>query len=197
MKKSQTTRRWMLAVACIALTCLVFALCIPPRQPSYNGHPLSYWLNELPISYAIEPSTSRGMGMWLTKFERMDMGGRHYGSQNEKPNDSISAIRQIGTKGLPFIISRIKRHQSPIKGWIQRCALKLGIKRALFAEPDIEVERGQALTALLALPTLPPDVVAELSKLSKSNTNSIGLSASYVIMANTNGELKSMATRYK
>ena len=62
------------------------------------------------------------------------------------------------------------------------------MKRSLF--PDPEFERMQAVTALLALGSLPPEATRELRSLSSRGTNSMARSAGFVLGANTNTQLR-------
>src|ERR1700692_112227 len=106
MTKTQKKRRWMRAGACIVVTGLVVTLWIETRQPSYNGHPISYWFNQLPLTGVfVQGAITNGVFvqgaitnvMWFSDVVRSS--GRTYGAQREKANDSISAIRHMGTNG--------------------------------------------------------------------------------------------------
>ena len=120
--------------------------------------------------------------------ERMDEGDRHYGSQHGKPGEAVAAIKEIGADGLPLILHKLGRKNQPVVRWIQSCAFKCGVKYPFFANPDMQ--RAQAVTALLALPSLPDGALDQLQKLSSNPTNSIGVSARFGLMANTNSDLK-------
>jgi hypothetical protein len=187
MPMKHIKRVGLLTGACLAIAVLAAVLCFGSKQPMYSGHPLGYWFNELPMTFV-------GAGT-VGSAEQMDEGGRKYGSQRERPGVSVTAIRDIGTRGLPYFIRKLERLETPIEHWAQTCASKCGVKRLLF--PNREVQRAQAVTALLALGPLPPDAISKLHVLSKNNTNRVGLSAAYLLRASTNTSFKIVTTRYQ
>ncbi len=148
-------------------------------QPACGDHPISYWFKELPPTCVWANSVT-----WAGTVEAR---GRKYGIQSERPDASLAAIRTIGAKGLPFILRKLSRQQTPVMRWTEWCAAKCGVKRSIF--PDPEFERMQAVTALLALGPLPPEATRELRTLSSSGTNSIARSAAFVLGADTNAQL--------
>jgi hypothetical protein len=187
MPTKHIKRVGLLTGACLAIAVLVSVLCFGSKPPLYSGHPLGYWFNELPMTFV-----SAGT---VGSAEQMDEGGRKYGSQREKHGVSLAAIRNIGTQGLPYLIRKLERRETPIEHWAQTCAFKCGAKRLLF--PNREVQRAQAVTALLALSPLPPDAISKLRFLSKNSTNSVGLSAAYLLRASTNTSFNIVTTRYQ
>jgi hypothetical protein len=159
---------------------VVISLFIYLEQPACGNHPISYWFNELPPTSVWAGSvTSAGM---------VEVRGRKYGIQRERPKASLAAIRTIGAKGLPFILGKLNRQETPAMRWAEWCAAKCGIKRSIFPNP--EYERMQAVTALLALGSLPPEATRELRSLSSRGTNSIAQAAGFVLGANTNAQFK-------
>jgi hypothetical protein len=187
MLRKHIKRVGLLTGACLAIAVLASALCSDSKPLLYSGHPLGYWFNELPMTFV-----SAGT---VNSVEQMDAFGSKYGSQRERPGVSVAAIRNIGTQGLPFLIRKLERRETPIERWAQTCAFKCGVKRLLF--PNREVQRAQAVTALLALSPLPPDAISKLRVLSKNNTNSVGLSAAYLLRASTNTSFNIVTTRYQ
>lgn len=159
---------------------IVISLFIHLEQPGCGNHPISYWFNEL-------PPTSVWAGS-VTSVGMVEVRGRKYGIQREKPKATLAAIQTIGAKGLPFILRKLNRQQTPVMRWAEWCAARCGIKRSIF--PDPEYERMQAVTALLALGSLPPEATRQLRSLSSNGTNSIARAADFVLGANTNSQLK-------
>ena len=169
----------LLAGLCLGAA-VVISLFIHLEQPGCGNHPISYWFNELPPT-----SVSAGS---VTSVGTVEVRGRKYGIQRERPKATLAAIRTIGAKGLPFILRKLNRQQTPVMSWAEWCAAKCGMKRSIFPDPDYE--RMQAVTALLALGPLPPEATRQLRSLSSSGTNSIAQAAGFVLGANTNAEIK-------
>jgi hypothetical protein len=164
----------------IFLAALVFYLCIHLKQPAYGGYPLEYWFNKL-------SPTIVSAGSIMTA-DQMSMGGRTYGSQRESQNTSRSAIQNISTNGLPFLMQKLAKHEAPLANLVQLWLSKCGVRRSLF--PSAEIERGQAVTALLALSPLSPETISKLRILSKESGTSVGQSAAYLLRASTNTSFK-------
>jgi hypothetical protein len=121
--------------------------------------------------------------------------GRTYGSSRVQPTACLSAVRRIGTNGVPFLMRKLSR---PHFAWSDRfytLADRLGITRALFADP--EMERGQATTALLALPSLPDEALKQLRQWSDKANSAIGPSAAYILKAQTDQQLKKVIAKYQ
>jgi hypothetical protein len=180
MRMTCRKRLGLLAGLCLGAVALVVSLFIHFEQPACGNHPISYWFKEL-------PPTSVWAGS-VTCAGMVEARGRKYGIQSERPDASLAAIRAIGAKGLPFLLRKLNQQQTPVMRWTEWCASKCGIKRSIF--PDPEFERMQAVTALLALGSLPPEATRELRSLSSRGTNSIARSAGFVLGANTNAQLK-------
>ncbi len=183
MRKPQLKNLGPLVASCLVLIGIGVVVHEGLREPSHGGRTLSYWFNQLPLTFPSGGSRRESM-----KLESMDLEGRKYGSQSEKPAAAIEAVRAIGSKALPFLLQKLQRQQRPVTKWIQICASKCGMKRALF--PNIEMERAQAVTALVSLSPLPPDTVARLHKLSDGRTNKVAFAAGYILVANTNSNLR-------
>jgi hypothetical protein len=187
MQKKQVKLRWLMGGVCVTALCLVIILSFSSSEPRYNGHRLYYWFNELPLTIVA------GGGCFAC--QQLTVNGRTYGSQKESPSITLRAIQQIGTNGLPFIFSKLQRRDNAVTVWFQNCLRRCGFKRSLFPNPQLE--RGQAVTALLVLLPLPPSAFSQLSTLSKNNTNAVGLSAGYVLNATTDSNLVDMIARFR
>jgi hypothetical protein len=166
----------LFAAVVSGLFVLVIAFGLSSRQPSYRGHSLEYWFHRLPLILVV--STNQ-----VAYSSQVHMPGRDYGSRYEEADQAVLAIEAIGTNGLPFILGKLQYQQAPMQRWVQVLAWRCGLKRMLF--PVQEFERGQAVRALVTLAPLPPDAVLQLCHLSQ-NTNSVGLSAAYVLKVNAN-----------
>ena len=158
---------------CLIVAALAVRLSRTAQVPAYNGRPLGDWFHELPVT-SIRP------GLVMTS-QSVTLLGRTYGNSQVQPRESLSAIQRIGTNGIPFLMQKLSWAGFPCSKQLYAIALRAGMKRALFADP--ELERGQAATALLALPSLPESAVERLRKLSSNTNSNIGATAAYILNA--------------
>src|ERR1039458_1584213 len=92
-------------VAAVVLACLAVAVLVavfwPARQPAYSGHPLSYWFKRLPeLSGNLNAEFSEKVSM-VSSFGIPDTRA------------ALTAIHNIGTNGLPFLIRKLDRSLPP------------------------------------------------------------------------------------
>ena len=156
----------------------------PSAEPLYDGRPLSYWFHELPITMVrVPPGGVRG----TISAESVVIRGRRYGALKEKSHLTITAIQKMGTNAIPFLFGKLEHRQSPMTKPIEWCASKCRIKKSVFA--NVEIERAQSITALLALEPLPGNVIDRLQEL-RIGTNTISYSAAYIFDAATNETMR-------
>lgn len=166
----------LLGVAGIPAILLRGTIGSHPKLPAYGGHPLDYWLAQAPCSgVAWLTGGVRVVGITV----RVRRNGKTYGSTRESPERAIRAIQQIGTNGLPFLISMLRRHEIPLLGRAKKFLIQQGIMRA--PADDLVVRREQATTALLALRPLPPEWRSQILKLSTNAPNEVAASAQAVL----------------
>ena len=157
---------------CVALAVLGLATWIGyralhPPLPSYKGRSLNTWFEKLPSTFPSGPQfsvpilipTASGS---IIRGERVEKQGLLYGSTNQT-RDTLVAIKNIGTNGLPFLFMKFSRHESRGKKWLEKLAAWVGVRRPIFR--DVGIERAQALSGLLALCPLPPEAIAEVTQL--------------------------------
>jgi hypothetical protein len=176
MRLNLVKRVALLAGLCLVVCALamIFIFRSVPKEPVYDGHPISFWFNKLPLTMV------RSGGFVMSVDTLVDGGGRLYGVKSGLPNAAFKAIQEIGTNGLPFLIGKLSRRETPkFAQSIQLWAFQHGLKHSVLPNP--EIERAQAVTALLALKPLPPEAVAQIHQLSNNRTNPAALSAAYVL----------------
>ena len=134
-------------------------------RPSYQGKPLEYWFNQLPMT-RMGAAGSDAKAMLSDRWRCQAPSGavRKWGSWLETPQDSGNAIRGIGSNALAFYIRKVGRHIGAPELQIMKVARAVGFHGFLFQ--DAEPEREQAVTAFILLKPLPPLVVSELVALS-------------------------------
>lgn len=143
------------------------------QRTEYQGKPLSYWFNQLPLT-----ETQPG---WHSVIKTFSLGNLKYGSFQEKPEKAQEAICAIGTNALPFLFAKLEQPDSPIQRRIQSFASGIGIKHRFFSLPM--AERWQAVTALVYLRPLPDQSVRQLLALSTNADRRVADAASYVVTA--------------
>jgi hypothetical protein len=193
-ERSETSRRRLASrPGLYLLGGVIFAgalLCLRsmnrPDEPVYQGHPLGYWFHELPVTI-VQP------GRILT-CQSMATKGRLYGTNRVQPSECLAAIEKTGADGVPFLMWKLRRPKLPWSNWICDLAMRAGMAQAPFADP--EIERGQATTALLALPSLPERARRQLRELSKRKDD-VGVSADYILRAQTEMELRDIVSSYR
>jgi hypothetical protein len=168
-------------VASVGATVFIRQSC---NEVGYRGCSLGYWFHELPLTFVFP-----GRANCITKdnFTQPGLLGGPYGSQWIEPRDSISAVREIGTNGLPFLIRKLSRHNSSITAHVAAFALKWGIRRPLLT--NASMERAQAVTALVALSPLPDTAVEELRNMIRNKGINASLEVTFVVEAQTNTAL--------
>jgi hypothetical protein len=178
MPRTRSIAVWLLAGA-ISLAGLLCALDLAHQKqskPYYQGKPLEYWFNQLPMT------NIRGVGSNATVVQFSTLVSisasravKTYGGFLERPEASATAIRAMGTNALEFYLSKLTRHYGSIKSRVDRAARIVGFKGFLFE--SISPEREQAVTALILLKPLPPNVVSKLTLLSTNSNREISVAA--------------------
>jgi hypothetical protein len=170
---------WLLAgvISAAGLVCgLSVAHQLKPK-PSYQGKPLEYWFNQLPMTSISRAGFSASAVQYDHLLLRSPSGAvRKYGGWLEAPEASASAIRAIGTNSLAFYLGKLTRQVGPIESKIYKGARVVGFRGFLGVE-DVDWVRGQAVTALILSKPLPPEVVSELVTLSTDRNREIAAAA--------------------
>jgi hypothetical protein len=98
---------WLiLAVAIVICGILLLNTQTTRNEPSYGGHPLSYWLTELKTQHQQDRYYGHTMAFWMTG--NADPDAPYWDNTNAAGNAAEVAIRAIGTNALPLLIDRIK-----------------------------------------------------------------------------------------
>ena len=84
MCREMNRTQWAFAAGAMGILAAVLVLCsIGPKEPAYHGRSLSSWLEEWGESY------------------------------NDRTNPATIAIRAIGSNGVPILLARLAKEQSP------------------------------------------------------------------------------------
>jgi hypothetical protein len=181
--------------------CITALVGCKPKEPSFAGQPLGFWFHELPLtgpgpaSVPDMPIGSSNSLITMRTITAFGVFGGTYGAQRVKPAESIAAVRGLGTKALPFLVSKLSRPSLPLRPQVEALGFQCRIKQALFV--NRELERAQAVTGLLALPALPKITIEELRKLSRHPNADIASSARLVIEAQTEIGVKEVINEWQ
>jgi len=176
MTAKVSKRLGLIAVACLVVGALISALR-PAKQPSYDGEPLAFWFKRLPQvhyirTFAADPnaplsgkvSYAQPSSAAMISYGVMLSATTTASSTQDYPT-ALKAIRVMGTNALPFLLRKLEqRPPSSRLAWLRRSAAKWSVTAGLF--PDVGAERAQAVTGLLVLCPLPPEVLQKLRTLS-------------------------------
>jgi hypothetical protein len=190
MVTTKVSKRVGLLVAACLLSAALWAARWSSRIPSYGGQPLSFWLNQLPIVSVEGPSGSTLSRVNVVYSNPFFGGASGAGtSRAEDHRKALTAIRAIGTNGFAFLIQKLEQRppRSRFSKLAQRYAANLSLTQKFFpSAQQVEKERRQAVTGLLALCPLPPDAVERLRALSLDFQGPAWSLAGDVLRANEN-----------
>ncbi len=112
-----------------------------------------------------------------------------FGTWLEAPEVSKTAIQAIGSNGIAFYFSKLRQQQvGDLRNKIQELALTIGFRRFLY--PDVDAERGQAVTALILLKPLPDPAEQELLIMSTNGSAKIANAARCVLIREQTAKLR-------
>lgn len=142
-----------LAVAVVAG--LTFWVC--PREPTYEGKPFSYWVDQLPSTHFTPDA-----GMFSI----------HHATGREE--NAEKAVTELGGRCLPTLLRRLKSRDTALTR-LKTEVQSTGAKLHLWTYPpfgnDPFTRRGQAVTALILLGDTAKPILPELIKLAQTNSD--------------------------
>jgi hypothetical protein len=144
-----TRRKSVWAVAVLTLVTIgVWQAAFASREPRYQNHPFSYWLDRLPGYHDGE-----GWGSTVPDFIYADVQGDESAVRariTEVDRKSRTAVEMVGTNGLEVLLIRLRSRETPVKRFLHKWRNRfdiLGSARVLCAEE----RRGQAIEAFYVL----------------------------------------------
>jgi hypothetical protein len=90
-------RKYLIAVAVLGVALFslpAYQILHSPQEPTYNGRPLHFWLDQL---------------------VRSRMSGVPAVLDTDQTGEAQAAIRAIGTNAIPTLLRMVRAHDSPIK----------------------------------------------------------------------------------
>jgi hypothetical protein len=145
-----------LAVAVVAG--VVFAMW--PKEPVYEGKPLSYWLDQFPWVFVNSNSD-------ISESILVSSPSPRVGPAPQK------AVEALGAQCLPTLLHRLQTRDNAITGWKRRArgwAVILHLMRqGSLASLPADVKRGQAVLALVQLGDVAKPILPDVVSLAKSD----------------------------
>jgi hypothetical protein len=172
------TAAWVWAIAAVSVLVAAFW----PSKPAYSGHPLSYWFKRLPVlssDYSGNSAVSYSLKVSAVPSP-----------STADCSTALTAIRNIGTNGLPFLLRKLDRRPPPPRliRLLYRYTANWPIIWRTFTPPRTpsqeSQERGQAVAGLLVLCPLPPDAEQKVRALALEFDGPTWYQAGYVLKAN-------------
>jgi hypothetical protein len=176
------------AVIWVALLALVGVVTIIacPKEPSYNGKPLSYWLSQLPATVVSGHFIRQQFPqVYDTTQEAEADRERRRATRLEAGN----AVDVLGTNCVRALIARMGSTDSRTKLILRRYAMQFRVLARTDMAPAVQ-RRGQALTALLDLGTHAKSAVPDLLLLARSNSPEVRAGALCALRNVAPGEYK-------
>lgn len=175
---------WMALAVVLTLTCAAVVILAYLREPVYQGHPLSYWVDQLPARTMFFGNASLANSYHYANSFGTAPGGRDRFAEMyeraEMTKKASQAVDHIGEKGLPCLIARL-RHRDPafeIK-FIQWATRRGWIKPSIMRGAEFRSE--QAATALLMLGDRARGAVPALRVLATDKNPSVRVQARNVL----------------
>ncbi len=163
------------------------------REPSYRGHTLSYWLAGLEPTIITSDHEMKGWS--YPKFR--DMGAaKRWMTETENQRRELArrcsdVLAEADSECLPILLAQLtippRAQQKPVRspgGVLRQWAFTLGLvgSAPIVEEDHIEVQRGQALSAIVLLGNRATPLVPKLSQLAAAERqDAITRAASYAL----------------
>jgi len=153
---------WRIGIP-IVITVAALAIFLLPREPVYQGKPISYWFAALP-EVGIGVDDTRRESAWVC-----DRTSRRNRNCSRGELEAVMALRAIGTNSLPFILRQFEcssvtfpfnhpkligaaQHLARFDKWIEK------------TQTERAKAHGRAVTALLAIDSLPREAIAAMKE---------------------------------
>lgn len=140
------------------------------RVPRYEGRAIDYWFAGLPVTLVL----SNGSVMRATNIT---VNGQAYVGDASR---SLAAFDYFGADGVLYLMRMLEGRDSAVETKAREIVWKLGGGR-YFPARIADVQRGQAVTALISLQELPQDTLRRLNALSNDVRPEVARAARHVV----------------
>jgi hypothetical protein len=144
------------------------------KMLSYHGKSIDYWFAQLPVTPVPPPGIDLGNIRGFIKST-----GQQYGSTNLADGGAIEAFDTFGTNALPFLLARLRELDSKAEQNLTQAATNAGLNYTPFRNAD--VERLQAVTALIRAKTLTPEATQTIAALRTNANADVASAARYIL----------------
>ena len=175
LPRSNRIRYGLLALLLVVAGALTHHLLT--REPSYEGKPFSYWLDQLPGTFLTGSGEYR---RYPATYKTAAEGQADQERLKDLAQRARRAVSAIGPENLDVLVARLQWQDSRAKLTLQRWAVRVGLMR--FPPPlSAQIRRGQALTAIVDLGHRARPIVPQLLALTKSADASVRLAAVHAL----------------
>ena len=176
----RTSRPKLIRYSLLALILIVAGILtyvFLTREPTYEGKPLSYWLDQLPCTFLVDGGHSRTSPFAYKTVAEADADRARV---EEVTRRALQAISTIGPNHLDMLVARLQTSDSRVKTTLQRWAVRVGLMKRM-PIMDTQMRRGQALTAIVELDYRARPIVPQLLELTESRDTTARMAAEHVL----------------
>ena len=144
------------AVAATVVTGLAFAVW--PREPRYDGKPLSYWLDQLPATL-----------LW-TNVPYSILTTNSYKQFSASRDAANKAVDVLGPDNLPKLVERLRTRDTSVthlRRELHTAAIRCGFRKPSWQIDTSWFRRGQAVYALCRLGNRARPIIPQVAELAK------------------------------
>jgi hypothetical protein len=147
-------------------------------EPNYEGKPFSYWLDQIPCTHFL---TNGGMSMsnpisYQTRYSPLTNSQMLV----ENGQKALAIVSRNGGRHLPMLLRRLHGKDSSIKKKLVNLTLKLHLFRLAWV-PSADVQRGQALTAIMNLGYSAKPIFSDLRAMANDQDPELSATARYAL----------------
>ena len=175
LPRSKPIRYGLLGLLLIVAGILSF--CLFTREPSYEGEPFSYWLDQLPSTFLVDGGHSRTSPF---AYKTLAEAQADQARVEDVARRALRAVSTIGPEHLDVLVARLQRQDSRAKTTLQRWAVRVGLMNRM-PLLSAEMRRGQALTAIVELRNGARPIVPELLQLAENRDTTVRLAALHAL----------------
>jgi hypothetical protein len=172
-------------VALLALAGFVIFVAYP-KEPSYKGKPLSYWVSQLPATVVFGRFVTQQFPQVYSTTQEAEADGERRRATRVEAGDAVDTL---GTNCVRALIPRMGATDSRAKLILLRYAMQFRLLARTGMTPAVQ-RRGQALTALLRLGARAKSAVPDLLLLAKSDNPEVRAGALCALRNVAPGEYK-------
>jgi hypothetical protein len=158
-----------------------------PRQLIYHSEPMAEWFKRLPVTVLMT-------GVELNATGVINSRGQKYGDE-ASGKEAVEAFQFFGSNAVPFLMQKLQSRDSALETETRKLADKTSLNSLPFRLA--ELERQQAVTALVNLKPFPRELIPKLLALSTSSPKDTAWAAFYILKRVAPDEAKTVQGRWE